>query len=399
MKNPALRTTLLATLYGLAAGAAAAAVLSLMGLVSDMVWSGSRPRWYVFMMVMAGGVLIAALRHWYAGEGLSEQIEATTRRAHAQRGRDALLLALMAIVAVGFGGAVGPEAGILAVVSELSALVSMLIARNAAEERFIAETGAAGALGGLYGSPPGGAMLSQEQREAPRWQIYLAGVAGLFGFLLTASRVLPGNPIRIELPEHVSTRDGSDMLGAMLPAMVAAAIGLLFVLILPQIEKQLGRLGNVHVQTIVGTTLFAALAACFPILLFSGHHELDAMLHWARDAGMGALLVLALLKALALALCLASGWRGGAAFPLLFIGAAAGAATLVLIPQIPVPVALVAGMSAALTVGMGRPIAAMPIAAMLIAVLLIGPAALGPLCIGCLVGWAASRLAPAPKLH
>ena len=124
------------------------------------------------------------------------------------------------------------------------------------------------------------------------------------------------------------------------------------------------------------------------------NHELDAMLNWARDAGMGALLALALLKALALALCLASGWRGGAAFPLLFIGAAAGAATLVLIPQIPVTVALVAGMSAALTVGMGR-----PVPAMLIAVLLIGPAALGSLCVGSLVGWAASSLAPAPKLH
>jgi H+/Cl- antiporter ClcA len=394
MKIPALRTTLIATLYGLVAGAAAATVLWLMGLVLDMVWSGSRPRWYVFVMVMAGGVLIAILRRWYAGEGLSEQIEATTRRAHARKARDALLLALMAIVAVGFGGAVGPEAGILAVVSELSALVSLLIARNAAEERFIAETGAAAALGGLYGSPPGGAMLSQEQREAPRWQIYLAGVAGLLGFLLTASWVLPGNPIRIELPEHVSMRDGADMLGAILPAMVGAATGFLFVLMLPQIEKHLGRLVNIHLQTIVGTALFAALAACFPILLFSGHHELDAMLHWAQDAGMGALLVLALLKALALALCLASGWRGGAAFPLLFIGAAAGAATLVLIPQIPVTVALVAGMSAALTIGMGR-----PIAAMLIAVLLIGPAALGSLCVGCLVGWAASSLAPAPKLH
>lgn len=180
------------------------------------------------------------------------------------------------------------------------------------------------------------------------------------------------------------------MLGAILPAMVGAAIGLLFVLMLPQIEKHLGRLGNIHLQTIVGTALFAALAACFPILLFSGHHELDAMLRWAQSAGMGALLLLAL----ALALCLACGWRGGAAFPLLFIGAAAGAATLVLIPQIPVTVAIVAGMSAALTVGMGR-----PIAAMLIAVLLIGSAPLGSLCVGCLVGWAASSLAPTPKLH
>jgi H+/Cl- antiporter ClcA len=374
MNNLVLRTTLLAALYGLLTGVAAATVLWLMGVVSDIVWSGSRARWYVCLIVMAGGVLIAVLRHWYAGQGLAEQIEATTRRAHAQKARDAFLLALMAIVAVGFGGAVGPEAGILAVISELSALVGMLIARNAAEERFVAETGAAGALGGLYGSPPGGAMLSQDERLAPQWQIYLAGVAGLLGFLLTASWVLPGNPVRIVLPEHVSMRDGSDMLGAILSAIVGSVMGLLFVFALPQVEKHLGRLDNIHVQTIVGTALFATLAACFPILLFSGHHELDAMLRWAKDAGMWALLVLAFLKALALALCLASGWRGGAAFPLLFIGAAAGAATLELIPQIPVTVALVAGMSAALTVGMGR-----PIAAMLIAVLLIGPAALGPL--------------------
>lgn len=68
MKNPALRTTLLAALYGLAAGAAAAAVLWLMGVVSDMVWSGSHPRLYVFVMVMAGGVLIAILRYWYAAK-------------------------------------------------------------------------------------------------------------------------------------------------------------------------------------------------------------------------------------------------------------------------------------------------------------------------------------------
>lgn len=109
---------------------------------------------------------------------------------------------------------------------------------------------------------------------------------------------------------------------------------------------------------------------------------------------MGALLMLAFLKALALALCLVSGWRGGAVFPLLFIGAAAGAATLVPVPQIPVTVAIVAGMSAALTTGMGR-----PIAAMLIAALLIGPTVLGSLCVGCIVGWAVSNLAPAPKLH
>lgn len=109
---------------------------------------------------------------------------------------------------------------------------------------------------------------------------------------------------------------------------------------------------------------------------------------------MAALLGLAFLKALALAICLAAGWRGGAAFPLLFIGAAAGASALWLAPDMPVTPTLVAGMTAALTVGLGK-----PLAAMLIAALIIGVPAAGPLCVGAGIGWAASRLVPRPQLH
>ena len=388
-----MRQSLLAATYGFVAGAAAALVLWLMGFVSKLVWSGPDGRWYVFLVIASGGVIIALLRHWYAGEGLSEQIDAV-RRPHEQKHRNALLLALMAIIAVGFGGAVGPEAGILAVVAEMSALITSLIAHDATDERLIGEAGAAGALGGLYGSPPGGAAIAQEHPEAPQWQVYLAGLTGLLGFLLVAKRLLPEIGLRIHLPPHEAAGDGTDMLWALLPAALGAAIGLVFVATLPPIEKLLHRAGGITAQTIAGSVLFAALASAFPILRFSGHHELEAMLHWAQEAGMGTLLVLGALKALALALCLSSGWRGGAAFPLLFAGAAAGGAAVWLLPSMPITVALVSGMTAAITAGMGK-----PIAAMLIALLLIGPAAVGPLSVGGLVGWGASRLLPAPKLH
>lgn len=109
---------------------------------------------------------------------------------------------------------------------------------------------------------------------------------------------------------------------------------------------------------------------------------------------MAGLMILAMLKALALALCLGSGWRGGAAFPLLFIGAAAGAAALWLVPETPPTIALVAGMAAALTAGMGK-----PLAAMLIALLIMGAPAVGPLCIGLAFGWAATRVSAPSKIH
>lgn len=63
-------------------------------------------------------------------------------------------------------------------------------------------------------------------------------------------------------------------------------------------------------------------------------------------------------------------------------------------PVLPVTVALVAGMTAAATVGMGK-----PVAVLLIMLLLTGASAPGALCVGALVGYGAARLLPARAGH
>lgn len=230
-----MRLGVLAALYGLIAGAVGAMVLWLMGLVSKLVWSGPESGWYIFLMVMTGGALIALLRHIDNGEGLAEQI-ADLRSPGQNARRNAAMMAVMAIVAVGFGGAIGPEAGILAVVEELSILIGARLARNNAEARLLAEAGAAGALGGLYGSPPAGAMVVQEHPEAPRWQLYLAALTGLLGFLYTASLFLPEHAMHLALPPYIAPGDGQDMLWSVLPALLGAAGGLAFILLLPAMQ-------------------------------------------------------------------------------------------------------------------------------------------------------------------
>lgn len=388
-----MRQGLFAGGYGFVAGASTALILWLMQWLSDRVWDGRDAPWQIFATIMVGGVLIAVLRHFYAGESLAAQV-ADARDPDANRWRNTLLLAGMAVVAIAFGGAIGPEAGILAVIAEMSTVIAALIARNHAEARLIGEVGASGALGGLYGSPPGGAMIADAEPETPKWQLYLAAVTGLIGFLVVGQRILAGGGFRIHLPSYVPANDGSDFLWAIVPALMGAAVGCLFILILPRAQSAMHKLGGISIQTLVGTALFAALAAAVPLLRFSGHHEMEMLLDPALSLGPVLLIGLAALKMLAMAICLASGWRGGAAFPLLFAGAAAALAPVALLPDMPVTVALVAGMAAAITVGMGR-----PIAAMLIAVFLIGPIAVGPLCVGGLVGWIVSRYAPKPELH
>ena len=135
--------------------------------------------------------------------------------------------------------------------------------------------------------------------------------------------------------------------------------------------------------------MLAFLGGITPLVRFSGHHELVHLLEYGVEVGWLALLGLGLLKALALALCLSSGWRGGEIFPLLFAGAVLSLVAVACWPSTPVTVALIAGMTAAATAGMGK-----PIAVLLIMLLLTGASAPGALFIGILAGYGVMRLLP-----
>lgn len=349
---------------------------------------------------MLGGVLIALIRNVTEDVDLNAQLAQAHDVLHLKK-RSTLFLALSAIVAVGFGGAVGPEAGLVAVVSEASAVVALLIARSRAEARLIGDTGTAAALSGLYGAPPAAAVYiepeptsnlssqNMDDEPTPLALKFLGAVAGFAGFVWVAHWLIPNGQLQLSLPAYIAPRDGSDLLWAIIPALLGACAGIVLRLSRPYITRALNQLGGVKVQTLVGSAVFALLATFVPLVRFSGHHELVHLLEHGVEAGWPALLGLGLLKALALALCLSSGWRGGEIFPLLFAGAVLSLVAVAFLPSTPVTVALIAGMTAAATAGMGK-----PIAVLLIMLLLTGASAPGALFIGILAGYGVMRLLP-----
>lgn len=221
-----MRQALVAGVYGAAAGMIAAAVLGAMQGLEAVLWAGEPSALRIFLTILAGGALIAGLRRIDGGQ--EDDLAAQLRQAgdpSAFHWRRSALLAAMAILAVAFGGAIGPEAGTLAVVSELSAIVSLAIARSAADRQFIGEVGAAAALGGLYGSPPGGTLLAEPAAEGPQTEpkahqilLFLAAVAGLAGFLLAAKVLLPGGGMRVHLPPAAAPDAPGGMVAAVIPA-------------------------------------------------------------------------------------------------------------------------------------------------------------------------------------
>lgn len=375
---------------GLVGGVMAAITYGAMILLQEAIWGALLDsRWVILPVMVAGGAAIGLTRMMAAGPGLEEQI-AQARDPLAIHRREAAWVALGAIFAVAFGGAIGPEAGILAVTAQLSSFVSLRLARSAAGRRSLAEAGIAGALSGVYGSAAGGPIHAEPKDAVPRPLFFVAGLAGLMGFVATAEFLMEGAIGMMRLPRLTAESTIWDTALACLAGAAGAAAGAAFLQLRSWVSAVLARsVASRFWQPVAGGAAAGLLCTMAPILLFSGHNEIGEMLRLGAEHGPTLLIFLSLAKALACALCVGSHWQGGVVFPMCFSGGAAGAAVLFLLPGLDPVLGVAAGMSAAAAVGMRRPLVAGAIMLFTIG----GDLAVAVL-VGTLIGWYALRLLP-----
>lgn len=380
---------------GFLAGIATAIVLGIMTALEHLIWPHDAGAIRIFVTIMTGAMLIALLRQKEPGANLDSQLAATGKPAPDDTLRRAATLAALGIASVAFGGAVGPEAGVLAVTGELSALVSRRIGSDVREQRLINQIGAAGALGAIYGSPPGGASYTDERPDAPWPLLVLAALAGLAGIYVATTLMPSGAGMRIPLPEARPIADMTDLLLALLPAITGAVLGAVYVIGFKTIARALHRLASdIRARVILGSLVFAIMASVWPILRFNGQSELTMAMNDPELAAPAALAGVAALKALALAICLASGWLGGPIMPLAFVGAAAGLAMAGLVPGLDPGIAAAAGVGAAATVGMAK-----PLVVLLVLIFMAIHTAPLALAIGVAVGIVMNAALPAGRNH
>jgi H+/Cl- antiporter ClcA len=387
---PDLGLGLLALVLGLAAGGVAAVTYGAMILLQGTIW-GSLPdsRWVILPVMVAGGVAIGLTRLMAAGPDLEAQI-AQARDPQAVHRREAFWVALGAICAVAFGGAIGPEAGILAVTAQLSSVVSIRLARRAATRRTLAEAGISGALAGFYGSPAGGPVHAEPRDTVPKPVLFVAGLAGFAGFVVVAETLMQGAIAMMRLPRFTVDSTVWDTVTACLAAVAGAAVGAFFLYCRNRVAAVLTTsVASEFWQPVAGGAAAGLLCTVAPILLFSGHNEIGEMLRLGAEHGPGLLILLGFGKALVCAFCVGSHWQGGVIFPMCFAGGAAGAAVLFLLPGLDPVLGVAAGMSAAAAVGMTRPLVAGAIM-----VFTVGSGLAVPVLVGTLVGFYALRVLP-----
>jgi H+/Cl- antiporter ClcA len=337
------------------------------------------PAWWPFPLLIIGGLLVAMAIKYLPGTGGHEPADGFKVGGVAQAA-ELPGIALAALITLGCGAVLGPEAPLVALGGGLCAwAVSHALKGDKSQAVVVlAAAGSFAAISTLLGSPLVGAFLLMEAAGLSSSMLELVLLPGLLaagiGALVftgldswtglgTFSLALPDLPSfgRPNLAEF-----GWAIVIGLAAGAAVALIRRLALVIRPPVKRRI----------LIGTPLAGVVVAGLAVLfsqvtgkntayvLFSGQNELGPFVSHRAEFGLAAVCLLLACKGLAYGVSLAT-FRGGPVFPSIFLGAVIGLA-LSHLPGLPAVAAIGMGMGA-MTAAMLR----LPLTAALLAVLLL----------------------------
>jgi len=410
-----LRLLVLATALGPPISAAAYGFLSLVHLLQEWVYESlphglgfaGTPNWWPVPVLALAGMVVGLVVRYLPGGGGHQPVDGFSMGLAT--GRELPGICVAALVGLGLGAVLGPEAPLIALGGGLAALALGPSARNRPERAvaLVASVGSFAAVATLLGSPIVGAFLLMEAIGigGPMLSLVLlpgllaAGVGSLI--FIGLGRWTGLGPLSLTIPNLpvIAAPDVPQFVWAVAIGLAGAVVGLGIHRLGRVVQAVVRR--NILLLTPVLGTVTGLLAYAFAEttngtvqqVLFSGQEALDPLLTRAETYPVGLLVGLVVYKGLAYAVALGS-FRGGPVFPAMLIGAAGGLA-LSHLPGLP-PIAGAAMGIGAVSVTMLR----LPLSSVLLTSLFLGTNGLKlmPLVIvSVVVAFVASaRLAPAP---
>ncbi|HEX6310563.1 MAG TPA: chloride channel protein [Acidimicrobiia bacterium] len=356
-------------LLGAIGALATVGFIKLLEWLIDLVWKdlpdaigADAGNWEFILPVCTIGGLVAGLCARFLGEWPKDLQSALAdfRRDRAFDYRHLPNSMVTALAALTFGAALGPEAALVALVGGLASWISRVIGVGARAAVSLDYVGVVAALGTLFGTA-GAALLPLDEgevRRQPRRLVVVAlGVVAAGAGALTFSVLSPGDEY-FDYTFRPYDFAVTDLLWAAAATVAGALAAVAYLLVKKAVEIRAARLATRPVvRATVGGVVLGVLASVSALVLFSGHDGIQTLID-DTDASALYLVGIALAKLSATALLLATGWRGGRFFPLMFAGAGAGLAFAAMLPEDVSMVALAGAMTAAIAVLIRRPLAA-----------------------------------------
>ena len=362
-----LRTVLLSVLVGIPAALVAALFLATVHYLQHWLWvdlpdvlGESSPPWYLVVgLPVVGAAIVVVARRSLPGDGGHEPLEGLSMAQTPLAYVPGIVLAALASLA--FGAVLGPEAPVVALGGAVALLLTGFARLGEAERGLLSLAGSFAALSALFGGPLVGGVFLLESAVglgAQALPVLVPGfVAAAVGYLIFVGL---GDWGGLDAPglavPALPVYDGTSVVDLVLAVGVGVATTLA-ILPVKHSAARLQALGRARLGMpalllagglTVGLLAVAAdlLGASSQDVLFSGQASIPALL---AETSTAVLVVLVVAKALAYAISLASGFRGGPIFPAIFVGV--GIATFPVIwfdmsPTVALAMGAAAGMAA-----------------------------------------------------
>jgi H+/Cl- antiporter ClcA len=347
---------------------------------------GERPAvMYTLALATAGGLLLGLALRFVPGRGGAHPADGHGLLGGTPDPAPPKVAVVVGSLVVGWiglvaGASLGPEGAIFPVAIGLSFLVAAWGGLTGPMRQLLMGAGIGSLLASMLGNPLAGILPLLEM--VPSSSTLMTTMLVLPSLVASSTAVLtlhvlhaqPVPSLPIDYPHfHVV-----HLVWAVLIGVVAGAAGLLVdraMRLLRRLTVVLDARSVVLTGAVGGLGLGALYAIGGVNVRFSGMPEL---LHLVADTHHVGRAVFALaMKVAATAWCLAVGYRGGKIFPVVFVGGAVGLALHLLIAQIPLPIAVGVGISAAMATALAAPATAAMIAAALVGPALLPLALLG----------------------
>ncbi len=279
------------------------------------------------LVPIIGGVVLSAIARLFAGrlkgQQLADAIEANALYGGRVSFRGSMLISIQTLLSNGFGGSVGLEAGYTQICAAFSSHIGQRLAARRSDMRLLVACGAAGAISAAFSAPLAGAFYAFEvvlgaYTSASLVPVIASAVAAwlLSRHLLNQSfLVVPGFPSPVSV----------EMIGqTVLIGIICAFASITVMLAVAFSERCFQRLAfwRGYFRPVLGGALLGALALLTPAVLGDGHGTMQVLL--VSNPAWTLLATVILLKTLASAISLGSGFRGGLFFASLLLGALIG---------------------------------------------------------------------------
>ena len=343
--------------------------IALVNLLTEVIWKqgqtvlGVDTRLFTFIICVVGGLLVGLLVKVF---GDHNAIFAELMQEFGKTGRfdyrHAPGIVVTSFVSLISGAALGPEAALADACGGLGTYAADTLKLNEQETRTMSFGGLSAMLGAFITNPFGGALLGLESAQGGTtgamvyfWVLFpsllASAVATVVFVALTGSFMSP----LYAFPDYVPVV--KDLLVAVPFALVGGAAGILFTLVFKWLRKVMQPMTS-HVvwRGLIGGVGMGIIGVLLPLTLFSGEEQTSELIAQAFEIGVLMLIVLAFAKLFATSLLMATGWKGGYVFPIMFAGVALGMAGHLLFPDTPVAVTVAATLAGALVAALRAPL-------------------------------------------